>query len=162
MGDTFVVTLDVDTTVALRGGPVQLAYSKDRLSLVDVQQGDLLRQGGAATAFSQTVAAAEGTARTAVLRSEASGVTGKTIDGIFRVSTFSPVVLTRPSCVDLDVHTDMCQAKEAGSRGRHPCPSRSVRFPPRPARSHDRRARPATGGPSPGRVPKPSRCLPPR
>lgn len=76
VGDTFVVTLDVDTTAPLRGGPVQLAYSKDRLSLVDVQQGEFLRQGGAATAFTQTVAAAEGTARAAVLRSEASGVTG--------------------------------------------------------------------------------------
>jgi general secretion pathway protein D len=76
VGDTFVVTLDVDTTAPLRGGPVQLAYSKDRLTLVDVQQGELLRQGGAATAFTQTVAAAEGTARAAVLRSEASGVTG--------------------------------------------------------------------------------------
>lgn len=76
VGDTFVVTLDVDATVALRGGPVQLAYSKERLALVDVQQGEFLRQGGAVTAFSQSVAANEGTARAAVLRSEASGVTG--------------------------------------------------------------------------------------
>jgi general secretion pathway protein D len=76
VGDTFVVTLDVDTTQPLRGGPVHLAYNKDRLSLVAVQQGDLLSQGGAPTAFTHTIDPAKGTAQVGVLRSEASGVTG--------------------------------------------------------------------------------------
>ncbi len=76
VGDTFVVTLDVDTTQPLRGGPVHLAYNRDRLTLVGVQQGDMLSQGGAATAFTHAIDAVKGTAQVGLLRSEASGVTG--------------------------------------------------------------------------------------
>jgi general secretion pathway protein D len=76
IGDTFVVTLDADAAAPLRGGQLKLAYAKERLQLLDVQEGDLLRQGGAATVFSRTIDAAKGEAQAGVLRSEASGVKG--------------------------------------------------------------------------------------
>jgi general secretion pathway protein D len=41
VGDTFVVAVEVEAPVPLRGGPLQVAYSKDRLSLLDMQEGEL-------------------------------------------------------------------------------------------------------------------------
>jgi general secretion pathway protein D len=76
VGEVFQVTLDLTTTAPVRGGPIQIAFSKDRLSLVDVQEGELLRQGGTTTAFTKTIDAARGTARVGVLRGEATGATG--------------------------------------------------------------------------------------
>jgi general secretion pathway protein D len=76
VGDVFVVTLDGDTTVPLRGGPIQVAFNKERLSLVDVQEGGWLRQGGTTTAFTKTINAEQGTASVGLLRGEATGATG--------------------------------------------------------------------------------------
>jgi general secretion pathway protein D len=76
VGDMFVVALDAETSAAVRGGPIQLTYPKDRLSLVDVQDGDLLRQGSATVNFTKTIDAAQGAARIGQLRSGATGATG--------------------------------------------------------------------------------------
>jgi general secretion pathway protein D len=76
VGDTFVVTLDAEAGAALRGGPIELSFSKDKLSLVDALTGDLLRGGNANVAFSRTIDAAQGVVRIGQLRSEATGATG--------------------------------------------------------------------------------------
>jgi general secretion pathway protein D len=102
-GDVFVVTLDAETTAPLRGGPIQVAFDKERLSLVDVQEGEWLRQGGVATAFTKTIDALQGTASVGMLRGEASGATGNGTlvqlrfkarnagDAEVRVTRFEPV-----------------------------------------------------------------------
>jgi general secretion pathway protein D len=109
VGDTFVVAVEVEAPVPLRGGPLQVAYSKDRLSLLDMQEGELLRQGGAATVFTKTLDAAQGQARASALRSEASGVVGsgpliqlrfKALaagDAELRIGAFEPVTMGQAS-----------------------------------------------------------------
>jgi general secretion pathway protein D len=103
LGDVFVVTLDLDTATPLRGGPVRLAYDKDRFTLMDVLPGDLMQQGGATAVFSKTVDAAQGTVSVGVLRNEATGAAGKGLllqlrlkaksvgDAEFRLLGFEPV-----------------------------------------------------------------------
>jgi general secretion pathway protein D len=105
VGEVFVVTLDATSTVSVRGGPIELAFNKERLNLVDVQEGELLRQGGAATVFTKTIDAAQGAVRVGVLRSEATGATGtgtlvklrfkatSTGDAEVRLSNFEPMTL---------------------------------------------------------------------
>jgi general secretion pathway protein D len=104
VGDVFVVTLDVESTVPVRGGPIQLALDKQRLAIVDVVEGEILRQGGTTTAFSKTIDAAQGSVRVGLLRGEATGATGKGTliqvrlkalsagDAEVRLTSFEPVI----------------------------------------------------------------------
>lgn len=46
-------------------------------ALVSIEEGDLLKQGGAATNFTQSIEAASGRANAAVLRSQPSGASGR-------------------------------------------------------------------------------------
>ena len=104
-GDVFVVSLELDAPLPLRGGPLQIAYSKDKLNLLEVEEGDWLKQGGATTSFTRTIDASQGTARVGVLRSQATGATGQgtlvtlrfkaTAAGSaeVRIAGFEPVVL---------------------------------------------------------------------
>jgi general secretion pathway protein D len=77
VGDTFVVTLELASPIGLRGAPMQLSFSKDRLNLVDIDEGDFFRQGGAPTSFSKSIETGEGRARAGVLRNQATGATGQ-------------------------------------------------------------------------------------
>lgn len=77
VGDTFVATLELSSATPLRGAPVLLAFSKERFAVVDVDEGDYFRQGGAATSFTKTIDASTGTARAGVLRNQASATPGK-------------------------------------------------------------------------------------
>jgi general secretion pathway protein D len=77
VGDTFVATLNLATPVALRGAPVQLAISKGLLSVVDVDEGDLFKQGGAATSFSKTIDAEQGKVQAGAIRNQATGASGQ-------------------------------------------------------------------------------------
>jgi general secretion pathway protein D len=76
-GDTFVATLMLSTPTPLRGVPVQLSFSKDKLSVVDVEEGDLLKQGGAATSFSRSIDADAGRVQAGGLRNQATGASGQ-------------------------------------------------------------------------------------
>ncbi len=105
LGDTFVVSMQVDAPLPLRGGPIQIAYAKDKLSLLEAEEGDWLKQGGAATSFTRTIDAGQGSARVGVLRSQATGATGQGTlitlrfkatgagDAEVRIAGFEPVVL---------------------------------------------------------------------
>ena len=77
VGETFTVSLELQTNQPLRGAPVQLRYPKEQLELVDLQEGDLFKQGGAQTNFTKTVDLAAGQASAGVLRTTATGATGK-------------------------------------------------------------------------------------
>jgi general secretion pathway protein D len=77
VGATFAVTLQLTSPTALRGMPLGLAYPKDKLALVDVEEGDFFKQDAAATSFSKQIDAKEGTARVGLLRSQATGARGQ-------------------------------------------------------------------------------------
>ena len=77
VGETFVATLNLATPVALRGAPVQFSVSKALLSVVDVDEGDLFKQGGAATSFSRTIDADQGRVQAGAIRNQATGASGQ-------------------------------------------------------------------------------------
>lgn len=77
VGDTFVATLNLNTPVPLRGMPVQVSFSKDTLSLVDVDEGELFRQGGATTSFSRSADAEQGRFNAGAIRNQATGASGQ-------------------------------------------------------------------------------------
>lgn len=61
----------------MRGAQVLLAYSKELLQLVAIEEGELFRQGSAPTNFTQSIDAAAGQVSAAVLRTSATGATGR-------------------------------------------------------------------------------------
>ena len=77
VGDVFVATLELNSATPLRGAPMQLAFSKDKLSVVHIDEGDFFRQGGAPTSFTKSIEAADGKARVGVLRNQATGAPGQ-------------------------------------------------------------------------------------
>jgi general secretion pathway protein D len=77
LGEAFVVSLEIDTHMPVRGSPLQIAYPKDKLELIAIEEGDWLKQGGVATSFTKSIDAANGTARAGVLRAVATGATGQ-------------------------------------------------------------------------------------
>ena len=76
-GDTFTVAFELQTEQPLRGVPVQFAYSTELLQLESIQEGELFKQGGVPTNFTQSIDSKEGRASAAVLRSQATGATGR-------------------------------------------------------------------------------------
>jgi len=77
VGETLTATLNLQTPQALRGVPVRVAYSKDKLELLGIEEGDLFRQGGAPTSFTKAIEASVGQATAGVLRNQLSGATGQ-------------------------------------------------------------------------------------
>jgi general secretion pathway protein D len=78
-GDTVELKLALSSSAPLRGLPIELAFAKDKLQLLDVQEGEFFRQGGAATSFSKSGDGKDGQLRVGVLRNQGTGASG---DGI--------------------------------------------------------------------------------
>ena len=76
-GDTFSVTLELQGDQPFRGVPIQVGYAKEHLELLDIQEGELFKQGGAQTSFTKTIDAVNGRASAGVLRTTATGAVGK-------------------------------------------------------------------------------------
>ena len=77
VGASFAVFLELQSEQPLRGSPLEFSYSKDRLELTGVEEGDLFKQGGAQTSFTKTLDAARARASAGVLRTTATGASGK-------------------------------------------------------------------------------------
>ena len=77
VGDTFVVSLAMQSPVELRGAPIQLTFPKDRLQVLAVEEGEMFKQGGAQTSFTHEVNTEEGRVRVGVLRNQAEGAKGE-------------------------------------------------------------------------------------
>lgn len=77
VGETFVATLSIGSPAPLRGAPVQLAYSKDLLTVVEVEEGDFLKKDGEPTSFSRAIDATAGRVQAGALRNQATGVSGQ-------------------------------------------------------------------------------------
>ena len=85
VGETVEVRLNLGSNVPLRGMPLELTFSKDKLQMIDVQEGDFFRQGGAPTSFSKSGDGKDGTLRVGTLRNQATGAVG---DGTLLVLRF--------------------------------------------------------------------------
>jgi general secretion pathway protein D len=75
-GEIFEVKFSINSAVLLRGLPIEFAFPQDRVQLVDVQEGEFFKQGGAATSLSQAKDVA-GRGRIGILRNQASGTAGE-------------------------------------------------------------------------------------
>jgi general secretion pathway protein D len=76
VGDEFEVGLMLDTTVVVRGLPVELLYDARLLQMVSATPGDMFRQGGADPGFSRGEAGPPGDLHLSLMRNGVDGVTG--------------------------------------------------------------------------------------
>ena len=76
VGEVFTVSVDVSAAQGLRGMPVDIAYDRQRLQLVDAVEGDFFRKDGSLTSFSKSMDAASGRVRAGVLRTRATAASG--------------------------------------------------------------------------------------
>ncbi len=77
VGEIFVVSLNLTTGTALRGAPMEIAFPKELFEVVDVVEGPFFRQEGGTTSFTHAVNRDTGLIGTAVLRRDATGVSGR-------------------------------------------------------------------------------------
>ena len=77
VGDIVRVTIELDSSVGLRGLPLQVSFSKEQLALVMVEEGGFFSKDGEKTSFTQSVQAGDGVARAGVLRNSATAASGK-------------------------------------------------------------------------------------
>ncbi|WP_370593050.1 cohesin domain-containing protein [Rugamonas violacea] len=84
VGEVFSVQVNVKSTVALRGMPVQLEFSPQTLQVMDAEEGLFFRQDDAAISKTKTLEQANGRASMAVLRNGADGVSGNGTVASFR------------------------------------------------------------------------------
>ncbi len=89
LGDTFTVGVDLNSGFALRGAPLRMSFDKDRLALVEVQEGDYFKQGQVPTNFTQNVDSGSGRADFGILRTPMSGTPGQgsVVNLTFRATT---------------------------------------------------------------------------
>jgi general secretion pathway protein D len=76
-GDTLEIPVQVKTGFSLRGLPIEIAYDRTRLELVDWTEGSFLKSGGVTTSASRTVDPAAGTIGIGILRNTPDGATGE-------------------------------------------------------------------------------------
>jgi general secretion pathway protein D len=77
VGDVVELKLTVNAPAPVRGVPMAFQFSKERLQLIDVVEGDFFRQGNAATSFSKSGDGKDGKLSAGVLRTQASGASGQ-------------------------------------------------------------------------------------
>lgn len=75
-GGDFAVHIVARADVAVRGMPVEVVYDSERLTLLDVEEGGLLRQGGAAVSITKQIQPDVGRAVFGVLRNVQDGAKG--------------------------------------------------------------------------------------
>ena len=75
-GEVFTVSLDLASGNPLGGASLEIGFDKTRLEVVDLIEGDLFRQSGGITSFSQVVNIATGRIGVGVLRSDSSAIAG--------------------------------------------------------------------------------------
>lgn len=107
-GEVFTVELQLASGTPLRGVPLEIAFPKDLVDILEVNEGDFFKQDGAATSFTQAVNTEMGRVGAAILRTDASGSVGlNTVVALkarakaigtaqFQVNSFKPVSVAGP------------------------------------------------------------------
>lgn len=88
-GETFAVQVKLRSETPIRGIPVQLQYSKDKLEAIDAEEESFLKQDGTVTSATKVLEHAQGKASMAVLRNAAEGVAGEGMLMTFRFKALS-------------------------------------------------------------------------
>jgi general secretion pathway protein D len=122
VGEIVRVTIELDSSVGLRGLPLQMSFSKEELALVVVEEGGYFSKDGEKTSFTQSVQAGDGVARVGVLRNGATAASGKgtvytlqfkalkpgaatlAITSVNAISLGNDVVVSTPAPLVLTVH----------------------------------------------------------
>lgn len=89
VGDTFELALRVQSQAQLRGMPVHIGFSTDKLKLVQVTEGDFFKQGELPTGMSQSIDESEGTLQLGVLRQQGTGAAGQGTVAVLRFKTLA-------------------------------------------------------------------------
>lgn len=76
-GDTVELKLAINSPNPLRGLPIEFAFSKDKLQLLDASEAEFFKQDGAPTSFSKSGDGKDGKLNAGVLRNQATGVSGQ-------------------------------------------------------------------------------------
>jgi general secretion pathway protein D len=76
-GDSFGVSVNVNSGAALRGLPIEIAYPSHLLEVVAISEGGFLKQGDGATSFVQANNPSTGRISIAMLRNDSNGATGE-------------------------------------------------------------------------------------
>lgn len=90
VNEEVLLTLELSSERAVRGLPMRIAFDKDKLQLVDIQEGAFFKQGSEATAFTRTIDAASGTAQLGAIRTSATGAKGKDAVAVMRFKALKP------------------------------------------------------------------------
>ena len=77
VGDTVELNIALNSQVPLRGLPLEIDFTFDRLELTEVLEGEFFKQDGAATSFSKSGDGKDGRIRAGVLRNQATGIGGQ-------------------------------------------------------------------------------------
>src|SRR6266478_1038558 len=77
VGDMFEIPVRVKSGFSLRGLPLEVAYDRTRLALIDWDEGPFLKSGGVTTSVSRTADPASGSVAIGILRNTADGATGE-------------------------------------------------------------------------------------
>ncbi|MET0383528.1 MAG: secretin and TonB N-terminal domain-containing protein [Burkholderiaceae bacterium] len=111
-GDRLDLQLQLSTTIALRGLPVEIRYDPKRLQFVDAEAGKLFSTDGTDSSLSKSDDGV-GTARLGVLRNAATGVAGE-----------GPVLTIHFKAIDAgETQVDLAEAKALGLSGPVPAPT---------------------------------------
>jgi len=89
-GDVLDIDLDISSTQALRGAQAEFIYTRDKLELVEIQEGSFFMQGGAQTSFSKSAETKEGKITVGVVRNQVTGTTGSASFLSFRFKAIQP------------------------------------------------------------------------
>jgi general secretion pathway protein D len=76
-GETFTVILNMNSSVPLRGAPLEIAFPAQTLELIDVTEGSFFKQEGGVTSFTHAVNTTTGRIGVGVLRNDTTGATGQ-------------------------------------------------------------------------------------
>lgn len=107
-GEVFTLELQLASGTPLRGVPLEIAFPKDLVDILEVNEGEFFRQDGAATSFTQAVNTEMGRVGAAILRTDTSGSTGMStvlslkarakVPGTlaFQTNSFKPVSVAGP------------------------------------------------------------------
>ena len=93
-GEAFTVELQLASGTPLRGVPLEIAFPKDLVDILEVTEGDFFRQDGALTSFTQAVNTEMGRVGAAILRTDASGSTGISTVLSLKVRSKAPGMIT--------------------------------------------------------------------
>lgn len=91
-GEVFEVVLDLRSSKRLRGGPLQLSYSKERIEVVEINEGDYFRSSSAPTSFTKAVDLPAGRISVGLMDGSSSGVAGQGALVKLKLKALSPGV----------------------------------------------------------------------